>query len=515
MNVRPVALDLDAGYSYLDDVDRPETRLGEETPGEDVSRTVLDALWVSLCRFDSGALLLALPSLQRALEQDQAALSHRAEITILLAGGYIWRDDPDRALLAAQKLLTNGQGRRFLPVLRTVMRYCYWRTRQFNAFYELSRPRSTHTHAYTALTEVLNLSIEAAAEAEQLRYTLAERLVKDALALATLAKGVDANAKLLAISVQAGLAYEIGALDEADLMLRGKLTCIEQYGSIDCAMLGFAVAAKIARAQGNPRLSTTLLSRGMQLGLDRGWPRLLACCAADQITSYLAQGDVHAAQALLVRAESGVISLNKTTRIHALDIAPLDIARQRIALARSEHASAIRCLHRMRELAQEWNHPAMVMHLTMVLAGALHHAGRMDEARNELLDALRAGADAGAFRTFLDEMPLIEGCLRDARSTLAGHLCHLNPYIGSLLAANQGAPELRRTSSRPAARNLLSVKETIILRLISVGLSNKNIARELQIAPETVKSHAKHIFIKLSAKTRAEAVARASEFGLI
>jgi LuxR family maltose regulon positive regulatory protein len=46
-------------------------------------------------------------------------------------------------------------------------------------------------------------------------------------------------------------------------------------------------------------------------------------------------------------------------------------------------------------------------------------------------------------------------------------------------------------------------------------MSNKIIARELHIAPETVKSHAKRIFIKLSTKTRAEAVARANELGLI
>jgi DNA-binding CsgD family transcriptional regulator len=50
---------------------------------------------------------------------------------------------------------------------------------------------------------------------------------------------------------------------------------------------------------------------------------------------------------------------------------------------------------------------------------------------------------------------------------------------------------------------------------MSLGLSNKSIARELQITPETVKSHAKHIFIKLASKNRAEAVSRATELGLI
>jgi len=60
----------------------------------------------------------------------------------------------------------------------------------------------------------------------------------------------------------------------------------------------------------------------------------------------------------------------------------------------------------------------------------------------------------------------------------------------------------------------LSPRERGVLLLICQGLSNKGIARELQITPETVKSHAKRILHKLSARTRAEAVARAAGFKL-
>ncbi len=62
---------------------------------------------------------------------------------------------------------------------------------------------------------------------------------------------------------------------------------------------------------------------------------------------------------------------------------------------------------------------------------------------------------------------------------------------------------------------LLSDKETAVLRLIGKGHSNKSIARELNITPETVKCHAKKIFFKLSSHTRAEAVARALAIGIL
>jgi hypothetical protein len=42
-----------------------------------------------------------------------------------------------------------------------------------------------------------------------------------------------------------------------------------------------------------------------------------------------------------------------------------------------------------------------------------------------------------------------------------------------------------------------------------------NLNEELGITPETVKSHARHIFIKLGAQTRMEAVSKAVTLGLI
>ena len=61
----------------------------------------------------------------------------------------------------------------------------------------------------------------------------------------------------------------------------------------------------------------------------------------------------------------------------------------------------------------------------------------------------------------------------------------------------------------------LSARERTIVLLMGHGLSNKRIARQLSIAPETVKSHAKRIFWKLTVQTRAQAVYRATALGMI
>jgi ATP/maltotriose-dependent transcriptional regulator MalT len=66
-----------------------------------------------------------------------------------------------------------------------------------------------------------------------------------------------------------------------------------------------------------------------------------------------------------------------------------------------------------------------------------------------------------------------------------------------------------------ATSDELTAREREVLAMISQGCSNKHIARALEISPETVKSHVKHIFLKLAVSTRTEAVVRAALLGLL
>src|SRR5260221_4534043 len=67
----------------------------------------------------------------------------------------------------------------------------------------------------------------------------------------------------------------------------------------------------------------------------------------------------------------------------------------------------------------------------------------------------------------------------------------------------------RNEMSLPARANAgaLSPREIEIVELIGQGRSNKEIARGLGIAPETVKTHVKNIFSNLGVERRAQAVA--------
>jgi HD-GYP domain-containing protein (c-di-GMP phosphodiesterase class II) len=83
--------------------------------------------------------------------------------------------------------------------------------------------------------------------------------------------------------------------------------------------------------------------------------------------------------------------------------------------------------------------------------------------------------------------------------------------VRCVLAAAGGAPV-----PAPAARkSLLSEREIEVLQRISLGESNKEAARVMQISPSTVRTHVESIFRKLECSTRAAATLKALNLGLI
>ena len=66
----------------------------------------------------------------------------------------------------------------------------------------------------------------------------------------------------------------------------------------------------------------------------------------------------------------------------------------------------------------------------------------------------------------------------------------------------------------PIARPLTK-RETQVMKLIALGLTNRVIAKKLGIKMPTVRTHVEHILDKLKARSRAEAVSRALASGQI
>ena len=103
---------------------------------------------------------------------------------------------------------------------------------------------------------------------------------------------------------------------------------------------------------------------------------------------------------------------------------------------------------------------------------------------------------------------------------LAGHMgAELRANAGSATETQSSAEihPLPTPSHKPALPfgGLLTPKEAEVLALLNSGMSNKLIARTMDIGDGTVKWHMKNLFSKLSAGTRRHAVDRARMLGLV
>lgn len=115
---------------------------------------------------------------------------------------------------------------------------------------------------------------------------------------------------------------------------------------------------------------------------------------------------------------------------------------------------------------------------------------------------IMAALDAGATGYLLKDAPPAQ-LFAGIRATARGE-----PALAPSVAA-----ALMRRASSPGP--VVTEREVEVLELLSNGLGNKEIAKELFVSEATVKSHLAHVYAKLGVDTRAGAVAAAIEQRII
>jgi len=128
-------------------------------------------------------------------------------------------------------------------------------------------------------------------------------------------------------------------------------------------------------------------------------------------------------------------------------------------------------------------------------------------AHQTLLSALRAGATGYVLkeREDLEVMLSIRSILRGGAP--------IDPFIARQIIAE--LPAAREGAATPTTGASLSGREQQILALVADGLSNREIAEQLNLSRYTVECHVKHIYRKLAVSSRTRAVNEARQMGLL
>jgi LuxR family maltose regulon positive regulatory protein len=200
--------------------------------------------------------------------------------------------------------------------------------------------------------------------------------------------------------------------------------------------------------------------------------------------------------------------------IVSLDDEIRNIVFARFLLAKDKYDRAFHVLSRLLQSAESYGRTGSVITISILQSLAQQARGNTEQALLSLAQALLLAEPENYVRVFLDEgRPMARLLYEAAANGIAPE------YAGRLLAqfpageeAQAPAPQHQLT---PTLVEPLSKRELEVMQLIAAGQSNAEIAQSLYISVGTVKNHAKNIYSKLNVHSRAQAIARTRELGLI
>ncbi|HEX5905583.1 MAG TPA: LuxR C-terminal-related transcriptional regulator [Propionibacteriaceae bacterium] len=194
----------------------------------------------------------------------------------------------------------------------------------------------------------------------------------------------------------------------------------------------------------------------------------------------------------------------------------------RLLLAKSDPRRALGLLQSLDDLAESQDRKESLILIKALRSIALQASGNHTDALAVLADALALARPSGYVRVFADEGPPMAALLKSLirtrqpnRAALASDAAreHLNRLIRAFRTPI-GRPEVGERAASGMVEPLTE-RELEVLGLIAAGRPNREIADQLVVTLETVKKHTSHIFSKLGAASRIQAVSKARELGLI
>lgn len=346
--------------------------------------------------------------------------------------------------------------------------------------------------------------------------------------------GRHSHAARLAEALLGELLLEMNQLDEAGRLLEDSRALGVEGGVADFFIATYVGSSRLLAHLRDADAARAVLDEGEQACQHLGFERLRAAICSERVRHALLAGDVPAAQRWLVAC--GTVDAGEA---HASsDVSPLPgheslaLAQSRVLLATGRAAKAEAALQPVLSAAIEGRRLLLEVRVRILVALALDGVGRLDHALEMAATALRVGLGVGMRRSFLDEGQRFIELTRLVQERVLGHHMPQAAWSPTALAAladvvMQGrsvhAPtETSAAEGRPVSLPSLAVgglpaslklRESEILQLLERGLSNKEIARRLDIGVDTVKWYLKSIYGKLGVANRAQAVLAVRESG--
>lgn len=369
---------------------------------------------------------------------------------------------------------------------------------------EFYRPKADVAHNLLLLAYYANLFATLEVQEGQM-YAASIRLERQLDACERQVGRRSATAALCAATL-AGIYYEWNRLEAVEDLLANRLDVIDETCFIEPTQTAYVSLARIHAAKGQPETAQRLLDRAEMLAECRDWQSLAAACTAERLRIQLRENQVAAAEGSLDKLDTlrARIAQNEPDRA---DVEMLALAARARWLLHLGRFTEVRGLLNA-ALATQVQCPAVtryeVAQLRTLLATAHHALGNTAEAEGCLGEVLALSARNGMVRFLADEGEAIVPLLL-IRAMAEGESSPRGNWWKQLFTALGVETPFGSTSAATHTVETLSRREMLVLELLMQNNSNKQIARALSVAPETVKWHLKTIYRKLGVSDRQSA----------
>jgi LuxR family maltose regulon positive regulatory protein len=326
---------------------------------------------------------------------------------------------------------------------------------------------------------------------------------------------------------------ERNRLGEATRLLLAAEASGEHAGLPQARYRWHVVMARVRQAEGRLDAAARLLDVAQQEYVDDFHPDAQPV-AATRARLHVAQGRLDEAFAW---ARARDLSLHDEVT-YLREYEHLTLLRAHLAdpaLDAPALAAVLDLLERLYAAAHAGGRNGTVIDILLLKALALRRDAPAGAASLRVLEQALALAEPQRYvRTFLDEGPRVVQLLREAeqagvcvgyvRDLLTEHSSDQAAFRAPAVEGDSPRSDASRRQDRPALGtdpadglvvDQLSPRERDVLRLLTTELNGPDIARELVVSLNTVRTHTKNIYAKLGVTNRRAAVRRARELDLL
>ena len=301
----------------------------------------------------------------------------------------------------------------------------------------------------------------------------------------------------------AELDSELGDFASAETHLEQARTLAERASISENRYRWYTAMAQLQSRLGDLAAALDLLDEAQALYRPGFYPDLRPIPAL-RARLQLAHGDLGAVETWV--EQHGVAATDEPTYLHEYEHLTL----ARLLLAQHRLGDALALLERLDAAAGD-RRPGSKIEIGLLRALGRQAAGGHPQALADLERAIAQAPEPESYvRLILDEGAPVLSLLQAATGADDDKLReHASGLLGSD-TAGQTADTLQAALPDP-----LSDRELEVLRQLDTGLTGPEIARQLFVSLNTLRTHTKRIFTKLDVNSRAAAVRRARELGLL